>query len=111
MVEAHGAERLATQAGKRLLADLKLGVDGDLIQTDFDRVEIFAFELQRRVLATRDLPGASELDSELDAEIERLQMCSESWLAFVGAARSEDVAAQRRRLEEVLAGVQAATTN
>lgn len=109
--EAHRTVRLATEAGTKLLADLKSGVESDLIQADFDRVEMFALELQRRVLATRDIPGASGLDSRLGDEIERLQMCSETWLTFVATARREGVAAQLRRLEEVLAVVQAAPTN
>lgn len=110
IADAQGTERLATQAGIRLRADLKSGVDGELIQADFDRVEMFALELQRRVLAARDIPGQSGVDARLDAEIERLQMCSESWLTFGATAREESVATQLRRLEEVLAGVQAATT-
>jgi hypothetical protein len=97
--EAQGGERLARQAGVKLRADLEQGMSGEIIQADFDRLEMLALELQRRVLAARDATAQTETAAPLAAEFERLQRRSASWLNYVQTSRHADVATQTEKLD------------
>ena len=99
--EAQGVERLARQAAAKLRADLKEGVSGEIIQTDFDRLAMLALELQRRVLAARDVTEHTETGARLATELERLERRHTSWLHYVEANRHADVATQVEQLEGV----------
>jgi hypothetical protein len=102
MDEARRAETLAAQTGTRLRDDLARGMSGERLQADFDRLELAAFELQRRAAAARDVAASSEAHPELAGEIERLHLRSKAWLDYVQAARQAEPAAQVRRLESLL---------
>ena len=100
--EAQDVERLSRQAAATLRADLKKGESREIIQTDFDRLAMLALELQRRVLAARDVAAQTETGARLATELERLEHRHTAWLQFVEANRHADVATQVEQLEDVL---------
>lgn len=102
--EARRAETLAARAGTRLRHDLVHGSPGERLRADFDRLEMAAFELQRRTETARDAVTASDGHSELASEIERLQLRSKAWLYYVQTARQAEPAAQAARLDKLLGG-------
>jgi hypothetical protein len=100
--EARRAENLLTQAGHRLRDDLDRRAPGESIQTDLDRVQMAALDLQRRTQAARDAASSANGHPEQADAIERLHLRSVAWLEFVQAARKADPAAQVARLDELL---------
>ena len=74
----------------------------EIIQTDFDRLELLALELQRRVLAARDVIAQTEPVARLATELERLERRHTSWLHYVEANRHAVVATQVEQLDGVL---------
>ena len=103
--EAQGAERLSKQAAVKLRADLKKGVSAEIIQTDFDRLEMLALELQRRVLAARDVTAQTDTVARLATELDRLECRYTSWLLFVEANRQADVSTQTEQLDSLVSDV------
>lgn len=103
--EAKAAEHLARQAAVELREDLGQGASGETIQVDFDRLEMQARELQRRVLTARDASTHTGADAALAAEIGRLERRSNSWLDYVQAYRHAEKAIQVERLKAVLVEV------
>ena len=100
--EAQRVERLARQAGVKLRDNLKQGESREIIQADFDRIEMLALELQRRVMTARDVAPQTGPGASLAAELEDLQRRSESWLDYVRSSRHEAAAAQARQLEALM---------
>jgi hypothetical protein len=102
MDEAQQAENRAAQAGAKLRDDLVRGVSGETVQADLDRLELAAFELQRRTAAAQEVTAAAKEPPELAGEIGRLHLRSIALLDCVHAARKADRAAQVARLDELL---------
>jgi hypothetical protein len=111
MDEARRAESVASQAGTRLREDVARGLSGEILQADLDRLEMAAFELERRTETARDVAIASEGPSEVASEIERLHLRSAALLDFVRAARKTDPAAQVARLDLLIHGAPAPPTS
>ena len=103
LAEARHAEAQASQAGKKLLANLRKGKVDSLISADFDRLEATGFELERRALAARDASARNGDDAKATAEIERLLQQAQVWLIYVQTNRSAGPATQSDRLEALLA--------
>lgn len=103
LAEARHAEAQASQAGKKLLANLRKGKVDALISADFDRLEATGFELERRALAARDASARNGDDAKATAEIERLLQQAQVWLIYVQTNRSAGPATQSDRLEALLA--------
>ena len=102
--EARRAESVASQAGTRLRDDVARGLSGETLQADLDRLEMAAFELERRTQTARDVATSSQGHSEIASEIERLHLRSTALLDYVRAARKTDPAAQVARLDDLLRG-------
>lgn len=102
VAEARRAESLAGQAGRKLFEHLNRGLSGEIIQADFDRLEVAAFELERRVLAARDAQARCSEPAELAGEIEQLKQRANSWQEYVQANRQADTTTQSRRLDALL---------
>jgi hypothetical protein len=100
--EAQRVERFTKQAGVKLRNDLEHEESGEIIQSDFDRLEMLALELLRRVMTARDVAPQTGTGASLVAELEQLQGRSTSWLDFVRSSRHEAADAQARRLEAVM---------
>ena len=111
MDEARRAESVASQAGTRLRDDVARGLSAETLQADLDRLEMAAFELERRTQTARDVAIASEGHSEMASEIERLHLRSTALLDYVRAARKTDPAAQVARLDDLLRGPPAPPTS
>lgn len=103
LAEARHAEDQASQAGKKLLANLRKGKVDSLISADFDRLEATGFELERRALAARDASARNGDVAKATAEIERLLQQAQVWLIYVQTNRSAGPATQSDRLEALLA--------
>ncbi len=103
LAEARHAEAQASQAGKKLLANLRKGKVDTLISADFDRLEAAGFELERRALAVRDASARNGDGAKVTAEIERLLRSAQSWLAYVQVNRSTERKIQTGHLEALLA--------
>ena len=103
--EAQWIERLARQAAVKLRADLKSGVSVEIIQTDFDRLEMLALELQRRALAAHDVTAQTEAVARLATEFERLERKYTSWLLYVESNRQADASTQAAQLDGLLSSV------
>jgi hypothetical protein len=102
VAEAGQAESLARQAGARLLDSLQQGKLPAVTETDFDRLEAAAFELERRVWAARDVAQRCDKPVDGDGEIKRLSGQAHSWLEYVHANRTADPVTQLRQLHAVL---------
>jgi hypothetical protein len=100
--EAGQAEGSARQAGASLLESLQRGRPRTVTETDFDRLEAAAFDLERRVRAARDAAQRCGEPVGHGAEIERLSKQARAWLEYVQANRAADPAAQLRQLRAVL---------
>jgi len=103
--EAQGTERLANQAAEKLRAGLKTGVSVEITQTDFDRLEMLATELQRRVLAAHDVIAQTDTVARLATELERIERRYTSWLLYVEANRQADVSTKTAQLNGLLSDV------
>jgi hypothetical protein len=104
VADARRAESLAGQAGRKLQEHLNRGLSGEVIQADFDRLELAAFELERRGLAARDAQKRCGEPAALAGEIEQFHRRSNSWQDYVQANRHADLATQSRRLDALLRG-------
>jgi hypothetical protein len=100
--EARATERLGQEAVARLSRDLDHEVAAEMIQVDFDRIEMLALELQRRLLAAHDVLPQAAPDPSLVAEMDRLRRRSELWLSFVHVHRHADAATQARQIRTML---------
>jgi hypothetical protein len=102
VADAGRAEELAKQAGKRLLNVLKRPEPQARAETDFDRLEAAAFELERRVLAARDAAKRCGQPAACAGELERLDRHAPAWLGYVHRYRTADPATQVRELQQLL---------
>jgi hypothetical protein len=100
--EARRAERFASQAGARLRDDLARGLSWEFVQADLDRLEMAAYELERRTQTVRETACFSEGHSEMAAELEHLNRRSTALLDYVNAVRKTDPSAHAERLDELL---------
>jgi hypothetical protein len=99
---ARRAENLAAQTCTRLHEDLARGASKEIVQADLDRLEVAAFDLQRRTSEVRE-PGTSAKETPaLTSEMERLRLRSKTLLDYVRAAREADAVTQLARLDDLL---------
>jgi hypothetical protein len=85
--EAGRAERAARQAGIKLARSLERAEPEREIGIDLDRLEVAAFDFERRARAARDAFDGCGQPSESTGEIERLNAAARRWVRFVQAAR------------------------
>ena len=85
--EARRAEAFAAQANGKLRASLDRRLTGPTLEADVDRLEMAAFELERRVAAARDVAPLCEEQPQLAGEIERLQLQARVWQNYVNGVR------------------------
>jgi hypothetical protein len=102
--EAQRAEKLAQQAITTLRERLNQGLSGAAVETDVDRVEIGAFELERKVASAQDAAAHCEGETQLASEIERLQRRASKLRESVQAVRRGDNSFSPRELDEFLNG-------
>jgi hypothetical protein len=104
MAEATRAEQLTRQAGATLYDTLQKAPLAGRIQTDSDRLEAAAFDLERKVLAARDVAVKCGAPGSTDQELERLRAQSLAWLECAKDQRTADPAARIGRLQSLLEG-------
>jgi hypothetical protein len=102
IAEAEEAAVLARTAGLRLLANLEGNETKVLIATDFDRLEAAAFDLERRVLASRDAADRCGNPVPAAGKIGGLAELAASWVGYVQANRTSSPAVQLHRLRALL---------
>jgi hypothetical protein len=102
VAEARGAESLAEQSAAKLLDSLQRQKPAIISETDFDRLEAAAFDLERRVWAARDAAEPCGNSSKLTAEIKELECRAGSWLDYVQTHRDADVTTQVKKLQALL---------
>ena len=100
--EAQRAEQITRQAAARLYDDLTHGNRTSADQSGFDRLEAAAFDLERRVLAARDVAEKSGETANPSNVIEHLSQQARSWLEYVQNHRTADQAARLKTLENLL---------
>jgi hypothetical protein len=100
--EAQKAEQITRQAAEILRADLKGTNRASHCETDFDRLEVAAFDLDRRVLTARDMAERCGESGAAAAEIGRLGWQAQSWLEYVQKQRTSDPALRLGALEVLL---------
>ena len=103
MAEAARAERLTRQAGATLYDSLQKAPLPAHSQTDSDRLEAAAFDLERRVLAARDVAVKCGEPGRTDKELERLSAQALAWLECAKDQRTADPGARIRTLQSLLA--------
>ena len=103
MAEAARAERRTRQAGATLYDSLQKAPLPAHSQTDSDRLEAAAFDLDRRVLAARDVAVKCGEPGSKDKELERLSAQALAWLECAKDQRTADPAARIRTLQSLLA--------
>ena len=102
LAEAAEAENLAKQAAVKLFDNLQREKPGTMIDTDFDRLEAAAFDLERRASAARDAAERCGKSAEFAGEIERLKRQAQSWLEYVQANRAAHRDTQVQQLQALL---------
>jgi hypothetical protein len=102
VAEATQAEREVRAAGARLLQTLRRQKPRALAETEFDRLETAAFDLERRAWAARDAAERCGNPEAFAGEIERLRQQSDAWLGYIRANRSAAPATQLEQLEDRL---------
>jgi hypothetical protein len=100
--EAQKAEQITRQTAERLCGDLKRTDRASYCETDFDRLEVAAFDLDRRVLTARDMAERFGEPGAAAAEIGRLGRQAQSWLEFVQNQRTSDPTTRLKALEVLL---------
>jgi len=100
--EAQKAEQITKQAAEILRADLKGTNRASHCETDFDRLEVAAFDLDRRVLTARAMSERCSEPGAATAEIGRLGRQAQSWLEYVQKQRASDPAIRLAELEVLL---------
>jgi hypothetical protein len=102
LAQATQAENLAEKAGAMLLDSLQHNRPAATIQTDFDRLEAAAIDLERRVLAAADSAGRCVDRANAASQIEALGDRARSWLGYVRANRTSDLVRQLERLQVMI---------
>ena len=102
LAEATEAGNRAKQAAVKLLDNLQRKKPGTMIDTDFDRVEAAAFDLERRASAACDAAKRCGKSAEFGGEIERLKRQAQSWLEYVQANRAAHRDTQVQQLRALL---------
>jgi len=102
LAEAKRAESSAVQAGRKLRDHLNRGLSGEIIQADFDRLELAVSDLDRRVLTSRDAQARCSAPAELAGEIERLRRRADAWRDYLQTSRRAEPGAQSEQLEALL---------
>jgi hypothetical protein len=96
--ETAQAEKAVQQAAAKLRESLQHGQSAAVIQSDFDRLEATAFDLERRTLEAADAEKRSGNPGPPSGETERLIAEARSWLEYVRLNRSLDTAQQSQNL-------------
>jgi len=102
--EAQRAEKLAEQTITTLRERLNQGLSGAAIETDVDRAEAGAFELERQVASAHDAAAHCEGQVQLAGEIERLQRRASDLRESVQAVRRGDNSVTIHQLDDLLNG-------
>lgn len=102
IAEAQQAETSAARAGDRLRDRFTQGITGRNLEPDVDRLETSAREFGRRVATIHDLAATCNQQSELSAEMSRLQLRAEQMLETTVFVRRDGVAAGLPQLEALL---------
>ena len=102
LAEVAEAEKRAKQAAAKLLDNLQREKPGTVIDTDFDRLEVAAFDLERRASAARDAAERCGKSADVGGEIERLKRQAQSWLQYVQGNRTANRETQVQQLQALL---------
>ena len=100
--DARRWERVTAEAGGQLRDHLKRSPSAEAIQTDFDRLEMSAFELQRRTNEARDAAGSCEQQKQFSDDLDGLDASAKAWLDYVHTYRQAEAVAQTRQLDNLL---------
>jgi len=100
--EARRAEKMAQEAGDKLRDRLAEGRRGEAIGVDVDRVEVAAFEFERRVASARDAAERCRERGRLAGELQRLERRSRELAEYVRSLHVAGPSASAARLEAFL---------
>ena len=101
LAEARHAGDVVFGAGGKLRDHLKRNSSAETIQTDFDRLEMSAFDLQRRTNEARDVSRSCEQQPQFVNEIDRLDANASAWLNYVHTSRQAGASAQMQQLDDL----------
>jgi hypothetical protein len=102
ITEAQRAEAIASQAAGKLHDHLSRGFPAEAVDTDVNRLELAAWELERRVLAARDAAARCAEATSMASEIERLNRRAETWINYVQTSAQADNATRLHQLKALL---------